>query len=413
MDAYLIAAAIPFFLLSIALEAVLMRKRAEPVYRLHDAVGSLACGVGQQAVMVFLQAVVVAGYVVFYERFRLFEISMGSVGGWVAAFLLVDVAFYAFHRASHRVRFLWAVHAVHHQSEEYNLSTALRQAWLEPICQIPFHVPMALLGFPPAMFLAAVTLNTLYQFWVHTRGIGRLPRPLEWLLNTPSHHRVHHAKNPEYIDRNYSGMLIVWDRLFGTFCEEKDEPVYGTVKPLRSFNALWANVEPWMEIGRLVGAATRWRERLYAPFAPPEWLPEALGGRAEIPAVSRATQSRYDVETTKGLDAYVVATFALVVLGTTGLIVAQASVALEVLVAPVGLVVLTLSTLAGLVERRRWAVPLEVARLASLPAVAWLITRDTPWSVHVAAGASVAAIVSLWALRTVVRAPRVAAVAVS
>jgi hypothetical protein len=215
---------------------------------------------------------------------------------------------------------------------------------------------------------------------------------------------VHHAKNPEYIDKNYSGVFIVWDRLFGTFAEERDEPVYGTVKPLRSFNSVYAQLDPWIEMGQILQRTPGFVNKLIAPIAPPEWRPRVLGGPVEIPKVSRETQERYEVRTSRAVDTYVVASFTFVVLAATGLILARDHAPLVELIAPAVFVVFSLVTLAGLTESRRWATALEIARLVVLPLVAWVCARGTPWWPHVTAGAAaaIAAVVSaagLWIAR--------------
>src|SRR5690606_31238042 len=151
-----------------------------------------------------------------------------------------DFAYYWWHRASHRISFLWAAHVVHHQSEDYNLAVALRQAWFTSLSSWVLNLPLAFLGVPPLVYGVCAALNTLYQFWIHTRLVGKLG-PLEWVLNTPSHHRVHHGIDAPYLDTNYGGVFIVFDRLFGTFVEETHEPRYGTLDPIRSFDPVWAN----------------------------------------------------------------------------------------------------------------------------------------------------------------------------
>jgi hypothetical protein len=264
---------------------------------------------------------------------------------------------------------------VHHQSEEYNLSVALRQSWLQNVPESLFYWPLAIIGFPPAMFGTVFALDVLYQFWIHTRVIGRLG-PLEWVLNTPSHHRVHHGINPRYIDKNYAGVLIVWDRLFGTFQEEVEEPTYGTVKPLSSWNPLWANLDGWVEIVKLARRAPRFVDKLKVWVAPPEWLPAELGGRAVIPETSRETQKRYDQHASPRVTRYVFVNFVLL-LGATSLVMfVGKSLAHWQLLVVVGLVVATLVSFGALFEGRRWARPLEVVRLAAVAAVVvWRVGR--------------------------------------
>ena len=215
-----IALSIPVFFLLIGLEIWIERRErrldsGRTLYRLNDTINDLACGTIQQLAGVFGKTVLFAGYILIFERFSLFRLDPGNWAHWPIAFLGLDFFYYWFHRASHEVNFLWAAHIVHHQSEEYNLSVALRQSAVQQFLGAPFYWPLALLGVPPMMFLALDAFDTLYQFWIHTRTIGRMG-VLDAVLNTPSNHRVHHGSNAKYIDRNHGGVLIVWDRLFGT-----------------------------------------------------------------------------------------------------------------------------------------------------------------------------------------------------
>jgi sterol desaturase/sphingolipid hydroxylase (fatty acid hydroxylase superfamily) len=358
MEAKYIAAAIPLFFLLIGLELLLARR----VYSFPDAINNLACGVGQQVIGVLHHSVPVLLYGAIYERLRLFTVPAGSATGWIGALFGVDLCYYAFHRAAHRVNFLWAGHAAHHQSEEYNFSVALRQSWFVQFVGFAFYLPLALIGFPPVMYFSMVTVMTLYQFWIHTRLIGRLG-PLEWVLNTPSHHRVHHGIDPEYLDRNYGGILIVWDRLFGTFRREAQEPVYGTVTPLSSWNPLWANIEVWKRIGRIARDARRRGDKLTVWFRPPEWRP---GGALPIPTVSRASQRKYATASSRRVDAWVAANFALVLFGLTVLLLHQKRLAPSAVWALALWILWSLSSMPGLFERRPWAVPMEVARMTVL-----------------------------------------------
>src|ERR1700733_5274013 len=248
MEEKYVALEIPFFILMMGVEGALARRNPGLRYRFADSITNLSCGIGQQVLEPFLRTLGLATYILLYAKLRVFTVPASSIVGWVALLLGVDFFYYVFHRASHRVNVFWAAHVVHHQSEEFNLSVALRQSWIEIVVSWVFYLPLAIVGFSPAAFVAMSTLNTLYQFWIHTRLVKRLPAPFDWVLNTASHHRVHHGVNPKYIDTNYAGIFILWDRLFGTFQVEEEEPVYGTVKPLASFNPLWANAHYWVEM---------------------------------------------------------------------------------------------------------------------------------------------------------------------
>ncbi|MGK6318386.1 sterol desaturase family protein [Sphingomonas sp. DT-204] len=264
--------AIPAFVLLVALEMLIARVRDPSRYEPRDTLTSLLLGLGSTIAGVLSAGAVLAVSLWVY-RFRLFDI------GWqwywfAAAFVLDDLAYYWFHRTAHRVRWFWASHVVHHSSQHYNLSTALRQTWTGLIAlSFLFRLPLFLIGFPPAMVFFVAGLNLVYQFWIHTEAIGRMPRWFEAVMNTPSHHRVHHAINPRYLDRNYAGVFIVWDRLFGTFEPERDgdKPCYGIVRNLGSFNVLWAAFHEWIGIARDVWRAPGIASKIRYMTAPPGW----------------------------------------------------------------------------------------------------------------------------------------------
>jgi alkylglycerol monooxygenase len=399
MESLYIAIAVPFFFLLIGGELWLSKRRRLSLYRFADAITDLGCGISQQVTQVFLAAALIFGYFAIYEHARLFTLPADAWWTWVVAILGVDVAYYWFHRVSHRVNFVWATHVVHHQSEEYNLAVALRQSIFQQVLSAPFYLPLALLGVPPLVFLAAATLDTLYQFWIHTRAVGKLG-PLEWVFNTPSHHRVHHGINPKYIDKNYAGIFIVWDRLFGTFQEEEEEPAYGTVKPLRSWNPLWANFEQWVHIGRMARQTRSLRDKLLVWFMPPEWRPADLGGTVTIPEASRETQDRYATPVSRGLAAYVTVSFAMVAGVTTWLIAAGASMPLPMAAALSAWVLLALAGFGALFERRAWAVPVELGRhVLTVPVALWL-GYATPWAAPIALAAAIVAFaMAAWLVR--------------
>src|SRR3954468_23404231 len=363
-----IALAIPFFFALIGLELWLARRRGVALYRFPDVVTNLSCGMTQQIFLVFAVAALTGGYAFLY-RHRLFTFAGGSIWPWALAFVAVDFAYYWWHRLSHRVNLLWAVHAVHHQSEDYNLAVALRQAVLSAWTIWPLHLPLALFGIPPLTFLVVDSLSTLYQFWIHTELVGKLGW-FEWLFNTPSQHRVHHAVNPRYLDKNYAATLCVWDRLFGTFEPEREEPVYGLVKPLRSFNPIRAQLQPFADLAKLVHRS-RGGDRLRALLKNPAWRSD---GAIEPREVSRAAMRKYDPAPSRGVIAYLAANLLLAVIGTTALLFTQFTLDLPRQAALASLLLLTLLSFGGLLERRRWAFPVELGRLGLVAATAifWL-----------------------------------------
>ncbi len=215
---------------------------------------------------------------------RVFDLPSGAWWVWVLLFFADDLAYYAFHRASHACRFFWAGHVNHHSSTHYNLSTALRGSWTTPFLGGVFWVPLAVLGFPPEMILTQHALSLLYQFVIHVEWVGKLG-PLEWIFNTPSHHRVHHGRDARYLDRNHGGILIVWDRLFGTFEPERETPDYGLTTNLDTFHPVRIAFHEWRAIWRAMEHAATWREMLGVIFGPPGWKADGTG---ETSAARRA-----------------------------------------------------------------------------------------------------------------------------
>lgn len=306
-----IALAIPIFFALMLLEWLWARHKDLKPYRLPDVIANLSCGIGQQVLGLFLSLGTVAAYGYVYDHWRLMSLP-STWWMWLLLFLGVDFCYYWFHRLSHEINFLWAAHVVHHQSEDYNLSVALRQSWFQQFFSWLFYIPLAWVGFHPVHLLTVAAFNTLYQFWIHTELIGRLG-PLEWLLNTPSHHRVHHGSNPEYIDRNHGGTLIIWDRLFGTFEPETTPVVFGITSPLRSFNSFTANFQYWQHLLHLSRSARNLKDKLRAWLAMPGWKPAYLGGRENPRPVHRDGFIKYDVPLPKALASWLFVQFGLTV----------------------------------------------------------------------------------------------------
>lgn len=269
---------IPGFLMLLALEVLWTRRlRREGHggrgYEARDTWASLAMGIGNVGISALTTLAAIALWTFGYEHRWLSLGQPQAVWSWLLLFFAEDVCYYWFHRSHHGVRLLWAAHVNHHTSQYFNLSTALRQPWFTPITGPVFWLPLALLGYPPPMILTAQAISLIYQFWIHTEVIGRLPRPLEWLLNTPSHHRVHHGKNVRYLDRNHGGVLIVWDRLFGTFqAEDERDPVrYGITHDLTTYNPLRIATHELASLARDVARAPSLRAAAGYLLAPPGW----------------------------------------------------------------------------------------------------------------------------------------------
>ncbi len=248
-----------------------------------------------------------------FTNFALFEFE-NNVFAFLFGLLLFDFIFYWAHRWGHEVSFFWGAHVVHHSSEEYNLSVALRQPWFHNLIAFFLFLPIPILGIDPITFAAVGGIHTLYQFWIHTKAIGKLG-PLEWFFNTPSHHRVHHGINKKYIDRNHGGMLIIWDRLFGTFQAEEEEVLYGITNPLKSWNPTWANFHYYVELLRAGSKMNRLSDKIKLWLKKPGWQPESLGGYIAPKEILTETYQQFDEQTSARLNRYVLVQFCLLLLG--------------------------------------------------------------------------------------------------
>jgi len=243
--------AVPLFIVAIAIEMVWAARRAPTAYEPGDTLTSLLMGLGSSiAGLVVAGAILLGAGWLYAHRMVTVPVTWWS---WIAVFVLDDFNYYLFHRSAHRVRWFWASHVNHHSSQHYNLSTALRQTWTGfASLSFVFRIWPALFGVAPGMLLTVGGINLIYQFWIHTEAVGRMPRWFEAVMNTPSHHRVHHATNPRYLDHNYAGVFIVWDRLFGSFTPERDDdPVrYGIVHQLGTFSLWTVALHEWGAIAR-------------------------------------------------------------------------------------------------------------------------------------------------------------------
>lgn len=286
-----IVLATPLFALLIAIEYAVARARGRSAYRLNDAVGSISLGVLSQTSAVFTRLLRIGIYTALFEHVALWrsDTFWTSAGGWLLALLFYDFCYYWLHRMGHEVGVLWAAHAVHHQSQDYNLSTALRQTSSGALLGWIFYIPMALAGVPPLVFGVVALVDLLYQFWVHTEQVGRLGWFDRWFCS-PSNHRAHHAVNDRYLDKNYGGILIVWDRMFGTFTEEdaREPCVYGTRGLLGSWDPLWANAQVYAALAHDSWHARRWSDKLRVWLKPPGWRPAELEARFPKPAFDMA-----------------------------------------------------------------------------------------------------------------------------
>jgi len=383
-----IVLSIPVFFLLIGIELLVERFTHQKLYRLPDAISNISCGITSQLSGLFLKVLGVGVYQFLFEHFAFFTLNSSSWVYWISLILLVDFAYYWAHRMSHEVNLFWGGHVVHHQSEEYNLSVALRQSSLQVVWTFAFNLPIALLGFSTGHFVLIAAFNTLYQFWIHTETINKLPRWIEYVFNTPSHHRVHHGRNPKYIDKNHAGSLIIWDRMFGTFQAEEERPTYGITKPLNSWNAVWANMSHYAEMGKDLRRIPSWTDKVKYLFMKPGWLPESLGGYRPAPEVDTGTHRKYDTPSPLPLNLYVLFQYILCLVGTAVFLFHANDFSLAQQALITGLITFTVVNCGVLFEQRKWVRWAEWLRLISYPTLLIILTfmlALSPWYYALAA----------------------------
>ncbi|AZF13316.1 Sterol desaturase [Pseudomonas sp. R2-37-08W] len=368
--------AVPFFIALIVVELLADRWRGARNYRVADAINSLSTGVLSTTTGLLTKGVGLLTYAFALKHLALIEWSAQSVWTWVLAFVFYDFCYYWLHRLGHERNILWAAHSVHHQSEDYNLTTALRQTSTGFLLSWIFYLPLAVLGVPLVVFVSVASLNLLYQFWVHTRHVPKLGW-FEVFFVTPSNHRAHHAQNALYMDRNYGGVFIFWDRLFGTFQEEDDnEPViFGVTTPLASWNPLWANLQfyaqLWSDARR---TENRW-DKLRIWFMRTGWRPADVKARYPLAKPDLARFRKFEVPLDTRQQVYVAVQFAVYVGFGSYLMNFAEGLPTAALVLGWGAMALGLFTLGVALENRPWALKAEGVRLGlNLPLV-WL----APW----------------------------------
>ena len=347
-----IALSIPIFFILIGVELLVGYIQKKKYYRLNDSINNLSLGITSQISGVFFKAILFFGYLFLFKHVGKSHALPNKLWVWIVLFFAVDFCYYWFHRMSHEINALWAAHIVHHQSEEYNLSVALRQSSFQGFFSFLFYLPLALVGFEPLMFAAVASFNTLYQFWIHTKTIGKLG-PLEWVINTPSHHRVHHGSNPKYIDKNHAGTLIIWDRMFGTFQQEEEEVIYGITAPLNSWNPVWANFHYWVNLFNVAKKTNSPVDKVKEFMMPPGWFPKELGGFQQPKEIDKATYRVYDGDSKKW-HVYIFVQFVVVLGISTGIIFGEKAMTFLQLALVSVYVTWTLVNLSALFENKRW-----------------------------------------------------------
>lgn len=293
MDLNPVILAIPIYFSLMGIELVYEAITHKKTYRLNDAITNINLGTLDQVTGTFVKIIKIGIYTIIYEQFAFYQIEANWTT-FVILFILYDLCYYWSHRMAHEISLFWGGHVVHHQSEDFNLSVALRQSSTSFFWSFPFYIPLALMGFSPVQLVFVGGFNLLYQFWIHTEHVEKLGW-FEYIMNTPSHHRVHHGRDPKYIDKNYAGVFIIWDRMFGTFKEEEERPNYGITKPLNSWNPVYANVAHYVDLWKGVRQTRSVGDAMRMLFRPPGWMPDYLGGLLGPKAVA-PTYQKYNAD---------------------------------------------------------------------------------------------------------------------
>lgn len=362
--------AIPVYFLLIGIELIVHHVQAVKSYRLNDAITNINCGVTSQVTGAFLKVLSIGVYTVIFEKFRVMDLPNTAIV-WCVAFIAYDFFYYWAHRMSHQVNLFWGGHSVHHQSEEYNLSVALRQSSTQTIWTFVFYIPMALVGVHPILLVSVSGFNLLYQFWIHTESIDKLPKWFEAVFNTPSHHRVHHARNPKYIDKNHAGTFIVWDKLFGTFKAEEERPIYGITKNLNSWNPVWANLAHYSDMWGDIKSIPKLADKVRYVFEKPGWLPDYMGGYRAPQDVDVNSYAKFNTETAVKLNVYVLVQYVLLLAGTSVFLFNLDKMQIIDKVVFAAVIIFSVVSFGALFENRSWGFPMESLRLILIISAAY------------------------------------------
>jgi alkylglycerol monooxygenase len=394
-----VALAVPVFLALIAIEIVLDRARRTRYYHLADAINSLSCGILSTGMRVFFGFLGIWTYEWALNRLAPVKLPANNWMVWVFAFVFYDFCYYWNHRLGHESGLFWASHVVHHQSEEFNLTTALRQTGTGSFTSWIFYLPMALCGIPLSVFLLVGVAQLFYQFWPHTRHIGRMGILDRW-VQTPSNHRVHHAQNDMYLDKNYVGVFLIWDHLFGSFQEERDdEPcIYGIRGQLKSWNPVWANLHYYWAMAKDCWHARSWADKIRVWFAPPGWRPPGVAAR--FPKASYDPHrdfQPFDPARSTALSVYVLAQFVVLTLSNSHFLAVLPKQAAWLNLLYFVFILASLVTLGGILENRRAFLFFEALRLG---ATAGVVAATGSWfggarDERVVAGVALFALVSV------------------
>ena len=362
---------IPIFFFLIGIELLISYLKKSNLYRVEDAITNISCGILMQLTEVFSKTVLIIGYTFLYNNYRLFTIP-DTVLSYIFLFIGVDFLYYWFHRYAHEINILWGAHIVHHQSEDYNLSVALRQSSFQMFISMIFYLPLSLFGFNPIAFVAMNAFQTLYQFWIHTKTVDKLHPAIEYIFATPSNHRVHHGRNPQYIDKNHGGTLIIFDRMFGTYQLEEEKVIYGVVKPLACWNPFWANFDCYADIWRDLQRHMSFTDKVKLLYKKPGWLPAGQGGFRKPEAVSDNFK-KYSTSVSPKLNYYIIFQYVVLLVAVSYILFTFNNFDQfeKILIAAV--VTLSVVIFGGLMEGKQWAKPGEVFRLAAVTGLCFIV----------------------------------------
>ena len=365
--------AIPIFLLMIVMELGWGLFKGNNTYRVNDSINSLSMGLLSTVTkFVFLNI----GALVFTkisQEYAIWAFDINAIGHWLLAILLYDFLYYWFHRISHERQFFWGSHVVHHQSEDYNLSTALRQTSTSFLTTWVFYIPCFFLGMPISMFVSIASAHLIYQFWVHSQHIPKLG-VFEWFMVSPSNHRVHHAQNADYIDKNYGGLLIIWDRLFGTYKaeDEKQQAIYGIRVPLQSWNPIWANLHIFAGMLRDIWHTNRWSDKFRVLWSKTGWHPEDMVKRFPEQKSDLEQFEKYNPQHSSRINGAIIVQYLLLAVlhfwSAGQSTVLSSSLMWAVVIAQVAVLIV----IGAVLEGKAYARPFEYTRLLVLSSMLWI-----------------------------------------
>lgn len=364
---------VPAFFFLLLMELFYNYRKKANYYRLNDSINDMSLGLMQVVASLFLNVILIAFYNYIYLHFSiqsLFnvpEIPEQSILWYVLSIFIVDHQYYWFHRHCHEVNILWATHEVHHQSEEYNLTVALRQGLFQVSVTFLYFIPVALMGIPTEMFLFAYIFGIFYQYWIHTRIIKKMPAWFEWLLNTPSHHRVHHGRNPKYIDRNHAGVFMLWDRMYGTFKEEEEEPVYGITQPINNWNPIKQNFNYFSFLLKNAIATNNFWDKIKIWFMPPGWRPPDVGPMLKPKEVDMKTYRKYDPPLQSLAGIYVLLQLGILGIAFPFLSIYSVQVSLIKITGIAAVYIWTMINMGELMESNRKAIISDLLRNITVP----------------------------------------------